>query len=173
MANSINNLKFEVKSTNAATSIMNSGYIPDGPAIKNGWEEVKQITDNIKVAIAGMYQSVMELARDIRQLGGGDNLIVINTYKTVPEDLDITVRSLGEIDKTFEGKTGFFRNDDDALKAQQVILDYNSVFDKVRVLTSSALVELQDVLINMKNKLKEQEDLTNPLVVSDVEVKDV
>ena len=171
MSNSINNLKFEVKSTNAATNIKNSGYVPDGPAIKNGWEEVKSTTDSIKIAIAGMYQSVMELARDIRIIGGGDVPIVVSVYKSVPEDLNITVKSLEAIDKSFADKEGFFKNDDDALNAQQIILDYNAVFDKVRILTSSALVELQDVLVSMKNKMQQEGDLTNPAVVSDAVIK--
>ena len=170
MSNSIDKVKFTITPTNQATALMNSGFVPNGSARKNGWEEVKDITDNLKLAVTGLYRTVLDMARDVITLGGGNEEIIMNIYRTIPQDVQITTNTLLNIDKQYEGKTGFFVNDD-SLQAQQIILDYNSVFEKVHVLTASMLVEIQEILL--KYKKMHETALMDTTVVSDVEVKSV
>ena len=170
MSNSIDKVKFTIAPTNQATALMNSGFVPHGAARKNGWEEVRDITDNLKLAVTGLYRTVLDMARDVITLGGGNEEIIMNIYRTIPQDVQITTNTLLNIDKQYEGKTGFFVNDD-SLQAQQIILDYNSVFEKVHVLTASMLVEIQEILL--KYKKMHETALMDTSVVSDVEVKSV
>lgn len=170
MSNSIDKVKFTITPTNQATALMNSGFVPNGAARKNGWEEVRDITDNLKLAVTGLYRTVLDMARDVITLGGGNEEIIMNIYRTIPQDVQITTNTLLNIDKQYEGKTGFFVNDD-SLQAQQIILDYNSVFEKVHVLTASMLVEIQEILL--KYKKMHETALMDTSVVSDVEVKSV
>ena len=169
-SNTIDKLKFSIAPTNQAMALMNSGFVPNGEAHKNGWEEVKDITNNIKVAITELYQTVMGMARDVVNVGGGNEAIIMNIYRTIPEDVKITADTLISIDKKYSNKTGFFKGND-SIDAQQIILDYHSVFEKVHVLTASMVVEIQEVLLRYTRK--PDSGLTDPNVITDVEVKTV
>lgn len=177
MTNPINSLKFDISKynkpstpTNAATGIIQSGYIPSGAAIKNGWEEVKSVTDNIKFGIAGLYRSVMEMAGQALKLGANDSSVVVNIYKIMPQDVQITANTLTEIDKTWDGKMGFFRGNSDAMLAQQIVLDYYNTFDKVRALTSSMMVEIQDVLMQLVKTQEADNAVTDAVIKNEVTV---
>ena len=98
MSNSIDKVKFTIAPTNQATALMNSGFVPNGSARKNGWEEVKDITDNLKLAVTGLYRTVLDMARDVITLGGGNEEIIMNIYRTIPQDVQITTNTLLNID---------------------------------------------------------------------------
>ena len=174
MSISINKLKFDIQKqpVNAATAIFNKNFVPEGVANKNGWEETKSVINNIKLGVSGLYSSVLELARDIVSLGKGNDPLVINIYKTVPEDVKITVNSILELESSINDKTGFFKNDDESMQAQTVVLTATDIFDKVRVLTMSMMLELQEIAMKTRDEVKAAQNLTNPNVVSDVQVKE-
>lgn len=167
MVDVINNLKFNIAPAgNTAQQLFNSGFIPGGEAKKNGWEEIDDIANTIKLAVTGLFKSVSALAGDAVQLGGGNEPIVVNTYRTLQSDVEITVNSLLAIDKTRAGKTGFFKNPEESSLAMQMVLEYQNVFEKTRVMTDGMMVELTDVVTRLANN--HQSNLTNPNVITDV-----
>lgn len=172
MVDVINNLKFNIAPAgNTAQQLFNSGFIPGGEAKKNGWEEIDDIANTIKLAVTGLFKSVSELAGDAVRLGGGNEPIVVNTYRTLQADVEITVNSLLAIDKQWQGRTGFFKNPDESSLAMQLVLEYQNVYEKTRVMTDGMMVELGDIASRLARS--HGSNLTNPNVISDVTVKSI
>lgn len=174
----MSNLKFDIGTGNAAMQIMNSGFVPNGEAKKNGWEEVRDIGDTIKKAVVELYTLVMATARDCIALGAGNEQLILNLYKSTPQDVQITTNTLLAIDAKFAGKTGFFRTPEDSMEAQALVIEYNNAFENVRVLVSTTMVELTDIHNRYKKQAEQlaaqaAADAANPAVITDVEVKAV
>lgn len=164
MTHPVNSLKFHIAPTgNAAQRLISTGFIPNGEARKNGWEEIADISDTIKLAVTGLFKSVSSLAGDCVKLGGNDEPLVVNTYKSLQSDVEITVNSMLEIDKSWEGKSGMFRNPEESSLAMQTILDYQNVFERTRSLTDGMMAELGDIAVRLaKDAAVEQPAIEQP-----------
>lgn len=145
------------------------------PVERQKWEDLEDLFNDIGGGIIRIGQEINEALAIVNpnihhlEAGGREELTV--TVNGLNSDLKSFASDLAKIHKMHQGRTGIVEADDYAL-CLEVFNSYVILQDRFKSLTFNPVVTITEKMISVRGKL-EQEQLADPKVISDVEVKEV
>lgn len=137
------------------------------------WEQMDTFYQEIGSAIITIGEEVNKTIGVMRELGVDKNAEVAVTVSGLTKDLEQFTSELLQNRKRHEGLTGPVKDGEELALCLSIFNDYVLLNDRFRAMTFPAMLTLTEHLTEAVAKAKSANDLQDPNVVTDVEVKEV
>ena len=173
------NVDNKMVSTNPVLDkLFENAGIKNEPEIKQNWQQIDEIYESIATGIVSVASEVNQAIRAINLLGVDSNAELAINVRSLTRDLETYSHDMVAIKERHKDFSGPVKDGEELALCLSVFEDYVALNDRFRANVFPVVITVTEFLAeavsNNKEKVKETmaSDLTNPNVVSDIEVKE-
>lgn len=175
--------KYNVENNTAATNpvldqLFKNAGISTEPKITQNWKQIDEIYEAVATGIVSVASEVNQAIRAINLLGIQSNAELATNVRALTRDLETYSHDMVVIKSRHEGRSGTVKDGEELALCLSIFEDYVALNDRFRANVFPIVITvtefLAEAVANNKDKVQEVmvNDLTNPNIVSDVEVKE-
>lgn len=151
-------------------SLFKNAGISTPPVVKQSWGEVDGIFQTIAEGLVHVGREVNSSIQLMRSLGVENNAEVSVTVRGLTRDIETFANELAQIKSRHEGFKGQVKDGEELALCLSVFQDYMVLNDRFRAIVFPAMLTVTEHLTDAMAKVKKQDDLTDPNVISDAVV---
>lgn len=152
--------------------------IKNEPNIQQNWKQIDDIYESIATGIVSVASEVNQAIRAINLLGINSNAELAINVRSLTRDLETYSHDMVVIKERHKNFSGPVKDGEELALCLSVFEDYVALNDRFRANVFPVVITVTEFLAEAVNSNKERvkqtmlADLTDPKVISDIEVKE-